>query len=155
MSQAVATREIEVLLVDDNAPDVELTVRALRRQNLANHIHVAEDGQQALDFLFCRESYSERSFASPPTVVFLDLKMPKVDGIEVLRAIRGDSRTRAIPVVVLTSSKEQRDVVESYRLGVNAYIQKPVDFDKFRSVIEQMGMFWLMVNQPPPREAFG
>jgi CheY-like chemotaxis protein len=150
-----ATQEIEILLVDDNAPDVELTVRALRRHNLANHIHVAEDGQQALDFLFCREAYGERSFASPPKVVFLDLKMPKVDGIEVLRAIRSDSRTRAIPVVVLTSSKEQRDVVESYKLGVNAYIQKPVDFDKFRGVIEQMGMFWLLVNQPPPREAFG
>lgn len=154
MPQA-ATQEIDILLVDDNAPDVELTVRALRRHNLANHIHVAADGQQALDFLFCRESYSGRSFASPPKVVFLDLKMPKVDGIDVLRAIRGDSRTRAIPVVVLTSSKEQRDVVESYKLGVNAYIQKPVDFDKFRGVIEQMGMFWLIVNQPPPREAFG
>ena len=153
MSQA-ATQEIEILLVDDNAPDVELTVRTLRRHTLPNHIHVAEDGQQALDFLFCRDSYSGRSFASPPKVVFLDLKMPKGDGIEVLRAIRSDSRTRAIPVVVLTSSKEQRDVVESYKLGVNAYIQKPVDFDKFRGVIEQMGVFWLMVNQPPPREAF-
>jgi CheY-like chemotaxis protein len=151
----VASREIEILLVDDNAPDVELTVRALRRHNLANHIHVAADGQEALDFLFCRGAYGERSFASPPKVVFLDLKMPRVDGIEVLRAIRGDSRTRAIPVVVLTSSKEQRDVLESYKLGVNAYIQKPVDFDKFRGVIEQMGMFWLTVNLPPPRESFG
>jgi CheY-like chemotaxis protein len=154
MPQAAA-QEIEILLVDDNASDVELTVRALRRHNLANRMHVAEDGQQALDFLFCREAYSGRSFASPPKVIFLDLKMPKVDGIEVLRAIRGDARTRAIPVVILTSSKEQRDVVESYKLGVNAYIQKPVDFERFRDVIEQMGMFWLMVNQPPPREAFG
>src|ERR1700682_5871935 len=112
----VATQEIEILLVDDNASDVELTVRALRRHNLANRIHVAQDGQEALDFLFCRGSHSGRSFASPPKVVFLDLKMPKVDGIEVLRAIRSDSRTRAIPVVILTSSKEQRDVVESYKL---------------------------------------
>jgi CheY-like chemotaxis protein len=155
MSQAAAAQEIEILLVDDNASDVELTVRALRRHKLANTIHVAADGQEALDFLFCRGPYSGRSFGSALKVVFLDLKMPKVDGIEVLRAIRADPRTRAIPVVVLTSSKEQRDVVESYKLGVNAYIQKPVDFDKFRGVIEQMGTFWLTVNQPPPREAFG
>jgi two-component system, response regulator len=104
--------------------------------------------------VFCRGAYAERSFANPPKVIFLDLKMPKVDGIDVLRAIRGDARTRMIPVVILTSSKEQRDIVEGYKLGVNAYIQKPVDFDEFRRVIEQMGMFWLVVNQPPPRAAF-
>ena len=143
-----------LLLVDDNASDVELTIRALRAHKLANSIHVAEDGQQALDFVFCRGSHADRSFANPPKVIFLDLKMPKVDGIDVLRAIRGDERTRMIPVVILTSSKEQRDIVEGYKLGVNAYIQKPVDFDEFRRVIEQMGMFWLVVNQPPPREAF-
>ena len=148
-------QEVEILLVDDNASDVELTVRALRRHKLANHIHVAEDGQEALDFVFCRGAHSDRSFATPPKVVFLDLKMPKVDGIDVLRAIRGDSRTKMIPVVILTSSKEQRDIVEGYKLGVNAYIQKPVDFEEFRRVIEQMGLFWLVVNQPPPREAFG
>jgi two-component system response regulator len=147
-------QEVEILLVDDNASDVELTVRALRRHKLANSIHIAEDGQQALDFVFCRGEYSGRSFATPPKVIFLDLKMPKVDGIDVLRAIRGDARTKSIPVVILTSSKEQRDVVEGYKLGVNAYIQKPVDFDEFRRVIEQVGMFWLVVNQPPPREAF-
>ena len=147
-------QEVEILLVDDNASDVELTVRALRAHKLANSIHVAEDGQQALDFVFCRGAFSHRSFATPPKVIFLDLKMPKVDGIDVLRAIRGDERTRMIPVVILTSSKEQRDIVEGYKLGVNAYIQKPVDFDEFRRVIEQMGMFWLVVNQPPPREAF-
>jgi len=147
-------QEVEILLVDDNASDVELTVRALRAHKLANSIHIAEDGQQALDFVFCRDTYAERSFASPPKVIFLDLKMPKVDGIDVLRAIRGDERTRMIPVVILTSSKEQRDIVEGYKLGVNAYIQKPVDFDEFRRVIEQMGLFWLVVNQPPPREAF-
>jgi len=147
-------QEVEILLVDDNASDVELTVRALRRHKLANSIHIAEDGQQALDFVFCRGAYSGRTFATPPKVIFLDLKMPKVDGIDVLRAIRGDARTKAIPVVILTSSKEQRDIVEGYKLGVNAYIQKPVDFEEFRRVIEQVGMFWLVVNQPPPREAF-
>jgi CheY-like chemotaxis protein len=148
-------QEVEILLVDDNASDVELTVRALRGHKLANSIHIAEDGEQALDFVFCRGAYKERSFATPPKVIFLDLKMPKVDGIEVLRSIRGDPRTRAIPVVILTSSKEQQDIVEGYKLGVNAYIQKPVDFEEFRSVIERMGMFWLVVNQPPPRAAFG
>ena len=147
-------QEVEILLVDDNASDVELTVRALRRHKLANNIHVAEDGQEALDFVFCRGAHADRSFAAPPKVVFLDLKMPKVDGIDVLRGIRGDARTKMIPVVILTSSKEQRDIVEGYKLGVNAYIQKPVDFEEFRRVIEQMGLFWLVVNQPPPREAF-
>jgi two-component system response regulator len=146
--------EVEILLVDDNASDVELTVRALRRHKLANSIHIAEDGQEALDFVFCRGAHSGRSLGAPPKVIFLDLKMPKVDGIDVLRAIRGDSRTKMIPVVILTSSKEQRDIVEGYKLGVNAYIQKPVDFEEFRRVIEQMGLFWLVVNQPPPREAF-
>ncbi len=148
-------QEVDILLVDDNESDVELTVRALRKHNLANHIHVARDGQDALDFLFCRAAYADRSFDSPPKVILLDLKMPKVDGIEVLRALRGDARTRAIPVAILTSSGEQRDIVEGYRLGVNAYVQKPVDFDAFRSVIEQMGHFWLVINQPPPRAAFG
>jgi two-component system response regulator len=147
-------QEVEILLVDDNASDVELTVRALRRHKLANSIHVAEDGEAALDFVFCRGAHSKRSFATPPKVIFLDLKMPKVDGIDVLRAIRGDARTKMIPVVILTSSKEQRDIVEGYKLGVNAYIQKPVDFEEFRRVIEQVGMFWLVVNQPPPREAY-
>ena len=148
-------QEVEILLVDDNDLDVELTVRALRRQKLADHIHVSHDGQEALDFVFCRGQFAGRSFGNPPKVIFLDLKMPKVDGIEVLRAIRADPRTQAIPVAILTSSKEQRDIVDGYRLGVNAYVQKPVDFDDFRSVIEQIGRFWLTVNQPPPRSAFG
>ena len=147
-------QEIEILLADDSPADVELTVRELRRHKLANHIHVAEDGQEALDFIFCRGPFKNRSFAQPPRVILLDLKMPKVDGIEVLRAIRSDERTRAIPVVILTSSREQRDVIEGYKLGVNAYIQKPVDFDEFRKVIEQIGMFWLVVNEAPPPGAF-
>lgn len=146
--------EIEILLVDDSATDVELTIRTLRRHQLANAVHVAEDGQDALDFLFCRGTHADRSFLSPPKVVLLDLKLPKVDGLEVLKAIRSDPRTKAIPVVILTSSKQQRDLVESYRLGVNAYAQKPVDFDEFRKVVEQIGLFWLLINEAPPSESF-
>ena len=145
---------MELLLFDDNPSDVELTIHALRRQSLSNVVHVVEDGEQALDFLFCRGPYSSRSFSRPPTLVLLDLKLPKIDGLEVLRAIRQDDRTKAIPVVILTSSAEQKDLVEGYRLGVNAYIQKPVDFDDFRAMIDQLGLFWLVVNQPPPPEAF-
>lgn len=148
------TRAIEILIADDSMSDVELTVHALRRAKLANEIHIVEDGERALDFLFCRGKYAGRSFAEPPRVVLLDLKMPKVDGIEVLRAVRGDPRTRAIPIVVLTSSKEQRDLIESYNLGVNAYIQKPVEFERFREVIEHIGLFWLVVNEPPPKDCF-
>lgn len=148
------TTGIEILIVDDSSSDVELTIRALRRAKLANNIQVAEDGAQALDFLFCRGAYADRSFEQPPRVVFLDLKMPKVDGIEVLRAVRADPRTKAIPVVVMTSSREQRDIVESYNLGVSAYIQKPVDFDKFRQFVESAGMFWLVINEPPPKDCF-
>jgi CheY-like chemotaxis protein len=145
---------IEILIADDSESDVELTIHALRKAKLANDIHVVEDGAKALDYLFCRGPYVERTFQSPPRVVLLDLKMPKVDGIEVLKAVRADPRTKAIPVVVLTSSNEQRDIVDSYNLGVNAYIQKPVEFESFRQVIEQIGMFWLVVNEPPPRDCF-
>jgi CheY-like chemotaxis protein len=148
-------RELEVLLVDDNPSDAELTIHSLRRDKLANRIHVAEDGAQALDFVFCRGAFGDRSFSEPPGVVLLDLKLPKVSGLEVLRAIRADERTRAIPIVILTSSAEQRDLIEGYRLGANAYIQKPVDFDEFRKVVHQIGMFWLVANQPPPAEMFG
>ncbi|MFI5363451.1 MAG: response regulator [Elusimicrobiota bacterium] len=147
--------EVEILIVDDTPSDVELTVLSLRRAKLANKIDILEDGQQALDFLFCRGKYSDRSFSDPPRVILLDLKMPRVGGIEVLRAVRGDPRTRAIPIVVLTSSKEQHDLVESYNLGVNAYIEKPVDFERFREVVEQIGLFWLVVNEPPPSDCFG
>jgi two-component system, response regulator len=146
---------IEILIADDSPSDVELTILSLRKSKLANTIQVVEDGQKALDFLFCRSEYAGRSFDRPPRVVLLDLKMPKVDGIEVLRALRGDPRTKAIPVVVLTSSQEQHDLVESYNLGVNAYIQKPVDFSRFAAVVEQIGMFWLVVNEPPPPDCFG
>ncbi|MGA2422121.1 MAG: response regulator [Candidatus Acidiferrum sp.] len=146
--------EVEILLVEDNPKDVELTLHALRKENLCNHIHVARDGEEALDFLFCRGSYSDRSLDHPPKLVILDLKLPKVDGMEVLREIKKNVHTQAIPVTVLTSSKEDRDLVESYKLGVNSYIQKPVGFNQFRETVKKLGLYWLVVNQTPPPSAF-
>ncbi len=145
---------IEILLVEDNPKDVKLTLHALNSRKLANHIDVARDGEEALDYLFCRGNYARRTFDQPPRLVLLDLKLPKVDGLEVLRAVKNDHRTKAIPVVILTASKEEKDMVESYQLGVNAYIQKPVDFDEFGKIVEQLGLFWLVVNEPPPPAAF-
>jgi CheY-like chemotaxis protein len=140
--------EIEILYVEDNAADVELTLVALRRARIVNPVHVARDGAEALDFLFCRGPYANRQFLAPK-LILLDMKLPKVDGLEVLHAIREDERTKMIPVVVLTSSNEQRDMVESYKLHVNSYIQKPVDFDQFQQVVQQLGLYWLVVNQMP------
>ena len=148
------TGEAEILLVEDNPNDVELTLHALRKEHLCNRIHVVRDGEEALDFLFCRGTYSDRSFDHPPKFVILDLKLPKVDGLEVLRQLKNDIRTHAIPVTILTSSKEDRDLVQSYQLGVNSYIQKPVDFDQFRDMVKQLGLYWLVVNQSPPAGAF-
>jgi two-component system, response regulator len=145
---------IEILLVEDNANDVELTLHALAKHNLANKIHVVRDGEEAMDFLFCRGAFSDRAFDEQPKVVLLDLKLPKVDGLEVLRAVKSDPRTKAVPVVVMTSSRQQRDMVESYKLGVNSYIQKPINFGEFQEVIRQLGFYWLAVNQPPPSSAF-
>ncbi|MGH9445181.1 MAG: response regulator [Terriglobia bacterium] len=139
---------IEILLVEDNPADVELTLRSLRRSKLANNVHVARDGEEALDFLFCRGPHAGRDF-STPKVMLLDLKLPKIDGIEVLQAVRADEQTRLLPVVILTSSREQVDVMRSYKLGVNSYIQKPVDFEQFQATIRQLGLYWLVVNQPP------
>jgi two-component system response regulator len=143
-------RNNELLLVDDDPSDVELTVLALGEYRAHHPVRVAEDGKEALDYLFCRGSYQENKVEDRPWMVLLDLKLPKVEGLEVLKAIRADSRTRTIPVVVLTSSKERRDVEEAYRLGTNGFIQKPVAFDEFRKVVSQIGAFWLDANQPPP-----
>ena len=144
----------EILLVEDNESDAELTMHALERSRLINIIVRVDDGEKALDFLFCRGPYSNRTFTSPPRLVLLDLKLPKVDGMEVLRALKADSRTKAIPVILLTASREERDVAESYRLGANSYIQKPVNFNDFQDVVRQLGMYWLLVNIKPPVAAF-
>jgi len=142
--------EVEILLVEDNPNDAELTMRALKKQNLANRVVLITDGEEALDFIFARGAYKNRKVENHPKVILLDLKLPKVDGLEVLRACKSDPRTKIIPVVVLTSSKEERDLVESYRLGANSYITKPVDFDKFVESVSELGLYWLLLNQPPP-----
>jgi two-component system response regulator len=142
--------ELNILLVEDNQDDMDLALHALRREKLANLIFVARDGEEALDFLFCRGAFAQRSFDHPPKLVLLDLKLPKVDGIEVLRQVKLDPRTKTIPVVIMTSSKEERDLVNTYNLGANSYIQKPVDFDQFRETVKTAGLYWLVINQPPP-----
>lgn len=141
--------EVEILLVEDDPVDVDLTLRALTKGNLANRVHVVYDGESALDFIFAKGAYENRNFHAKPRVVFLDLKLPKVNGLEVLDRIKSDMRTKDIPVVVLTSSQEERDVVESYRLGVNSYIVKPVDFESFMKAISDTGFYWLLVNKLP------
>jgi CheY-like chemotaxis protein len=143
------TNAVEILLVEDNPRDVELALRALKKRNLANKVHVVEDGEKALEYVFASGAYEHRDIEQTPKVVLLDLKLPKVDGLEVLRQIKFDERTRVIPVVVLTSSREERDIVESYELGVNSYIVKPVDFDKFLDCVGELGLYWLLLNQPP------
>ncbi len=140
---------VEILLVEDNPNDVELTLHALRKHNIANHIHVVRDGAEALEFIFGPDAGAGRPIRNGPRVILLDLKLPKVDGLEVLRRVKGDHRTRAIPVVVLTSSREERDMVESYKLGANSYIVKPVDFQQFTDSVRQLGLYWLLLNEPP------
>ncbi len=145
------SKQVEILLVEDNPNDVELTLHALKHHNLANQIEVARDGAEALDFMFCRGSYADRNSLEGPRLILLDMKLPKVDGLEVLKQIKADPKLKKIPVVMLTSSKQEHDLVESYRLGVNSYIQKPVDFEQFVEVVRQMGMYWLLINQAPPQ----
>jgi two-component system, response regulator len=144
------TVPVDILLVEDSDEDAELTIRALTRKRLANQLHRVVDGVEALDFLNGTGSYADRP-SETPKLVLLDLKLPKVDGLEVLRKIKGEPRTQSIPVVVLTSSREDRDLIESYRLGVNSYIVKPVDFEKFVEAVGQLGLYWAVLNEPRPR----
>lgn len=140
-----------ILLVEDNPDDEALTLRAFKKNNISNSIAVARDGAEALDYIFCRGAYSTRTIEEQPTITLLDLKLPKVEGLEVLRAIRADPRTARMPVVILTSSKEQQDLITSYQLGANSYIRKPVDFDQFLEAVRQLGLYWLVLNEPPPK----
>ncbi len=142
-------KAVEILLVEDNHNDVEMTLRALKMRNLVNRVHVARDGVEALDYVFATGNYANRNVALIPKLVLLDLKLPKVDGLEVLRRIKSDERTKIIPVVVLTSSREEQDMIESYNLGANSYIVKPVDFDKFLDAVGELGLYWLLLNELP------
>jgi CheY-like chemotaxis protein len=139
-----------ILLVEDNPHDEELTLRALRKSNIVNDVAVVRDGPAALDFLFCRGEFAERDPLDMPRVVLLDLNLPKIGGLDVLRQIRADERTKLLPVVILTSSKEDSDVISGYNLGANSYVVKPVDFNQFSTAVNQLGLFWLLVNQHPP-----
>ena len=140
-----------ILLVEDNEDDVALTLRALQRNNIKNEVVVARDGVEALDYLWGTGTYAGRDISQMPQVILLDLKLPKVDGLEVLRRLRSDERTKLLPVVILTSSKEQQDLVEGYSLGANSYVRKPVDFNQFVEAVRQLGLYWLVLNEPPPR----
>jgi two-component system response regulator len=139
-----------ILLVEDNPDDVDLTLRALKKNNIINEIVVVNDGAQALDFLFCKGAYASRDPSRMPAVILLDLKLPKIDGLEVLRRIRADERTKRLPVVILTSSRQEEDLLQSYSLGANSYIRKPVDFHQFSDAVQQLGLYWLVLNEPPP-----
>ncbi len=145
---------VEILLVEDDPDDLDLALRALNEAHVCNHIQVARDGEEALDFLLCRGPFQQRNPESHPKLIMLDLKLPKVDGLEVLKEIKNNPSTKAIPVVILTSSKQERDLVQGYSLGANSYIQKPVDFDQFQATIKQLGFYWLLVNHAPPAAAF-
>jgi CheY-like chemotaxis protein len=143
-------KQIEILLIEDNDEDLELTMHALRKEKFANSIEVARDGEEALELIFGEGGLAARAAAGrPPKLILLDLKLPKINGLEVLERIKGDPRTRTIPVVIMTSSKEDRDLVNGYGLGANSYIQKPVDFDEFRETVNRIGFYWLLINQPP------
>lgn len=144
-----AMQQVEILLVEDSPRDAEMTLRSLRKHNLLNSVHWVKDGAEALDFMFCRGEYAGRDPAKPPRLVLLDIKMPKVDGIEVLRQLKSDERTRITPVVIMTSSSEERDVIESYALGVNSFIVKPVQFGAFVQTVKDIGLYWVVANRTP------
>ncbi len=139
---------VEILIVEDDPRDAELTLRALKKNNLANNVFVAKDGEEAIEFIFCKGKFKNRNFNNPPKVILLDLKLPKVGGLEILRLVKGDKKTTHIPIVIVTSSCEEPDMKEAYDLGVNSYVVKPVDFDKFVSAMSSLGLYWLLVNQP-------
>ena len=143
------TEAVEILLVEDNPSDIKLAMNALRKHNLANNVKVLRDGAEALEYIFCTDRYADRNIQDYPKVILLDLKLPLIDGLEVLRRVKSDPATRSIPIVVMTSSGEDRDIVESYHLGVNSYVQKPVDFEQFMDAVSQLGLFWLLVNKVP------
>lgn len=143
------TNGVEILLVEDNPNDVKLAMHAFKTHHIANHVQVVRDGAEALEFIFCTDRYADRRIENGPKMILLDLKLPLVDGIEVLRRTKADPRTCSIPVVVMTSSREDRDIVESYKLGVNSYIVKPVDFGQFTDAVKQLGYYWLLLNQAP------
>jgi two-component system response regulator len=147
------TNPTDLLLIEDNPQDLDLALRALRKANLLTRIHVARDGAEALEYIFCEGAHASRNIADGPKVILLDLKLPKVDGLEILRRLKDDARTKTIPVVVLTSSKEQSDIVASYHLGVNSYIVKPVNYESFAEAVRTLGLYWLLLNQPPGGEA--
>jgi two-component system, response regulator len=138
---------VEILIVEDNPYDAELTLRALKKNNLANNVLIARDGVEALDFFFCRGKFEQRSFTNPPKIVLLDLKLPKISGLEILKLVKADKRTSHIPIVVVTSSKEEPDILKAYDLGVNSYVVKPVDFDQFMNAMSSLGLYWLLVNE--------
>ena len=144
--------EKTILLVEDNPDDEALTLRALKKNNILNEVTIVRDGAEALDYLFCQGTYAGRNASRQPAVTLLDLKLPKVEGLEVLKRLRADARTQLLPVVILTSSKEEQDLVNGYRLGANSYIRKPVDFTKFMEAVRQLGLYWLVLNESPPRK---
>lgn len=141
--------EVEILLVEDNASDAELVIRALRKVNLANHLVHVKDGEEALQFIFAEGKFAEREMKNIPRVILLDIKMPKVDGIEVLRRIKQHEDTKWVPVVIMTSSKEEQDIIKSYELGVNSFVVKPLDFNNFSKAVSELGLYWVLINQPP------
>jgi len=144
-----ASTQVEILIVEDNPHDLEMTMRGLQKARLVNSIHVARDGEEALDFIFCTGPHADRRMEDQPRVILLDIKLPKIDGLEVLARLKGDPRTATIPVVMLTSSQEQSDLIESYQHGVNSYIVKPVNFESFVQAVAELGMYWVLLNQPP------